>query len=357
MTANAILAKLAAGSERFGLEARDFPATFSSILLTPRFRASRHVVLLLFPPGSSEPTHVAKIPRLAGDTTGIEREHALLTATQAARESGYATIPRVVAYEEAHDRAILVESALVGLPLTPERVRRNPSTSIDSVLSWLAELPSAEPGAGDDRYTRLLEEPLRRFGSVLGGGEAQLVGRTLELLEPLRGASLPTVVEHGDLSHPNLLILGTGDIGVVDWELGESHGLPAHDLFFFLNYVAAARSRASTPNARLRVFHDAVIQPTGWAREIVTRYAERMDVDRRYLTPLLVACWSRYTAGLLERLLGSPGARTRPDGEAPSARDYSPASADVARLLRSDRHYALWSHTVAHAKESTWADA
>lgn len=355
MALNAILAKVSAASEQLVGMATGSSTPFSSILLTPRFRASRHVVLLLFPPGSSEPTLVAKIPRLAGDSNGIARERALLTATQAARDGGYATIPRVVAYEEAHDRAILVQSALVGLPLTPERVRRSPSTSIDSVLSWLGKLPSAEPNAGDDRYSRLLEEPLRRFGSALGGDEADLVAQTLELLEPLREASLPTVLEHGDLSHPNLLILRSGEIGVVDWELGESRGFPAHDLFFFLNYVATARSRASTQDARLRALYGAVIQPAGWAREIVARYAERMDVDRRFLTPLLVACWSRYTAGLLERMLGSPSARPRPEGAEPTG--CSPVGDDAAQLLRSDRHYALWRLTVAHAKESAWTDA
>ncbi len=352
---NTILAALAAGGEQPDLESYGLSSSFSCLVLTPRFRASRHVVLLLFPRGSSDPALVAKIPRLAGDSSGIERESSVLTAAQNARSGGYATIPRLVAYEEVGARAILVESALVGLPLTPERVRRDPSGATDSVLSWLGELPSAEKSADGDRFVRLIEDPLSRFALALGREEAELVRRTLDLLEPLRGAPLPSVLEHGDLSHPNLLSLRSGEIGVVDWELGEVKGLPTHDLFLFLTFVAAARAQASTPHQRSRALHDAMIRPKGWAREIATSYAERMGIERRFLAPLLVACFSRYTVGLFERLLGSSNVHAGQAGDV-SVPGNSAVRDELVRTLRADRHYGLWRHTVVYADELTWTE-
>ena len=55
-------------------------------------------------------------------------------------------------------------------------------------------------------------------------------------MQPLRAASVPRVFEHGDLSHPNLIWLPTGRVGVVDWELAEEEGFPLHDLSFFLAF-------------------------------------------------------------------------------------------------------------------------
>ena len=66
----------------------------------------------------------------------------------------------------------------------------------------------------------------------VGAGEAPdalpdgLVERTLDALRPLRDAGLPLVLEHGDTSHPNLLLRRFGDLAVVDWELANPDGLP-----------------------------------------------------------------------------------------------------------------------------------
>ena len=315
----------------------------STVLLTPRFRASRHVVALLHPQGSTEPVVVAKIPRLAGDAGGVEREHAVLTAVQAARENGYATIPRIVAFREVGGHAVLVETALVGVPLTPERARRDPARATAIVLRWLEELPTHPPRAPGETYGRLIEEPLGRFRAQLPA-ERDLVDRTLALVEPLRQASLPSVVEHGDLSHPNLLTLADGALGVVDWELAEVEGVPTHDLFYFLGFLAAARSGSSTPLERTRALHEALLRPGGWARKTVADYAAQADIDLRLLAPLLVACFARYTVGLYDRLRGL------------AADDASALRDEAAHLVRTDRHYSFWAHTVAHAADASWAD-
>lgn len=350
---NTVLAALVARTGDSGLESYGVSAPVSCVLLTPRFRASRHVVFLIFPRGAADPALVAKVPRLAGDTSGVDRERVVLTAAQDAREGGYATIPRIVAYEELSGMAILVESALVGLPLTPERVRRDPSGAIAAVLAWLEELPSSETSVYQERFVRLIEDPLSRFGSALGREASELVGRTLELLEPLREFPLPAVVEHGDLSHPNLLSLRSGQIGVVDWELAHFEGFPTHDLFFFVNFVSAALARASTPDQQVRALHDALIRPTGWARDIVSTYALRMGIEHRYLAPLLVACFGRYTAGVFGRLGGSAGIGGPPD-RYPRDRSDASREAELARMIRADRHYALWQHAVAYVDELAW---
>ena len=152
--------------------------------------------------------------------------------------------------------------------------RRSPATATAASSppwpGWSASprTSAREPGAEDDevRFRTLIEAPLL----ALGAGEAPdalpdgLVERTLEALAPLRDAGLPLVLEHGDTSHPNLLLRRFGDLAVVDWELADPDGLPGHDLAFFLVYAAgAARRREEAETARR--LHDAFFGSEPWA--------------------------------------------------------------------------------------------
>jgi hypothetical protein len=318
---DASLARLAAAGV-------DVPADARSLLLTPRFAASRHVVFLLFPPGEERPRLVAKLPRLSQDVAGIEREAESLRRLG---EDGFEGAPHLLAFTREPGAELLAETALVGVPLSPEEVRRAPEASVGSVGELLVRMALADPqpAAGDpDWFERLLGEPLRRFAAAFDGGdEARLVERTLELVAPLRGSELPLVLEHGDVSHPNLLRLASGPAALVDWELSEPRGLPAHDLFLFLAYVAFALGRAKSNEERVRIFDETFFRARA-PSEAISSYAERADVAPRLLPALFVACWARYAATLVERLRAFPGE------DAPSER------------LRAHRNYALWRHTV-----------
>ena len=308
---------------RFGL-ARGM----TCVLVTPRFRASRHVVVLVLPAGGDRPVLVAKIPRLPGDDDGVLREEAALAAVQSARAEGFDTIPRVVAFAPERPHAILVETALHGRPVGRADVRRSRAEVVSAVEVWLGSIDPARPdaGAGPADYRRLLEEPLHRFAGAFEEGEAErhLVERTLELTAPFRTGAVPLVFEHGDLSEPNLIRLEDGRIGVVDWELAEPRGLPGHDLVFFLAYAAFAAGRAATTEQQLAAFDHAVLRPDGWARPNVLSYAARLGIAPKLVEPLVVACWARQTAALLARI---------------GSREPTP---ELLHWLRSNRYYALW---------------
>jgi aminoglycoside phosphotransferase len=324
---NQVQAFLQANASRLGLARYGVTGETSCILLTPRFRASRHVVFLLLPAGSEDPGLVAKVPRLGGDVAGLLRERDGLAAAQAHSGAG-ASIPRLLAFDK--ERSLLVESAIPGRPLGARDVRRGDEW-ICTVVDWLVDLPRTQPR--DDDYERLVERPLQRFARELGGADAELVERTLELLAPLRSSMLQPVVEHGDLSEPNLIRSKAGGLGVVDWELSEERGLPLHDLHFFLAYVAFARARASTADRCAAAAHDAFVARDGWARPFIRDYAHRVGVPQPLLARLFVATWARYAGGLLARLAEGP------------------VAPETAAWLRENRFYALWRLAVRHAGE------
>jgi aminoglycoside phosphotransferase (APT) family kinase protein len=319
---------LVSNASRLGLACHGVDGTPSCLLLTPWFSASRHVVVLVLASETGAPCLVAKLPRRSGDGGGVEREAANLQHLERVGVGG-GSVPKVVALELVAGRPMLLETALAGRPMDQYAIRREPARCLEAVNSWLLELPWA-PASGrrPDWYETLLERPLRQAaaGGLLGGGSL-LVERTLDLIEPLRHGELPLVVQHGDLSDPNLLWLEDGRVGVVDWELSEQHGLPAHDLCFFLAYLAIATARARRLKDQVVAFHNAFIAPGAWARPLVVDYADRSGLTRSLLTPLFVACWANYVTGLL-------------------ARGVSPVAS---------RYHAFWRHTVQHADALDWS--
>jgi aminoglycoside phosphotransferase len=328
---NRLQAFLEANHERLGLEQYGLAAPATYVLVTPRFRASRHVVFLVLPQGSPWPALVAKIPRLEGDIDGLAREHAGLAAADAAPELAR-TIPRVVAFDR--NEPLLLETALRGRPLMGRDFRRSGERLVPPVVDWLVGLPRTTGDEGD--FHRLLEEPLQRAGQRLGGPVVGLVARTLELVAPLRSSPLPLVLEHGDLSEPNVILLNDGSIGFVDWELSEPRGLPANDLFFYLVYVAFAWSGATALEQQLAAVREAFFSRDQRARQVAVEYARRFGMPSALLTPLFVATWARYTAGLLDRLA---------DGR---------VRQETADWLTANRFYKLWELAVAWADELEW---
>lgn len=354
------------------------PARLCCVAVTPRFRASSHVVFLLLAPGQADPILVAKLPRLAGRCSSLEQTAANLRAVQARRPGGFDSIPRVLAFEEYRGRPILLSTALAGSALEPAVVRRDPKGACADVLAWLGQLqypqgptadvvhkrgqvpspttanarkthpgevpvPVFEPPAEDDWFERLIQRPLDLFGRAFPhcGEEAACLARTAELAAALREAKVPAVFEHGDFSSPNILRLRDGRIGVVDWELAEPRGLPAQDVFFFLTYMAFALGKASTPERYASAFHAAFFGESAWTRPYVLDYARRIGLPPELLSPLLVLCWIRYLTTLLRRI-----------DEAVEAGE--PVSQETAAWLRSNRYYALWRHSLAHVEELRW---
>jgi len=326
--------------ERLGLDQYGTPARLSSLVLTPRFRASRHVVFLIIPEGQSDPVLVAKVSRLAGRSASLDQEAAILKSVQALRPGGFDSIPRVIAYEEYGGHPILVETAIVGRAMDPAAVRRDCARCCQAVIDWLVDVQQPQDGQAEKGHFERFTTGLRHFTDrfPLSAEEEQTLDRTWALVGLLRDSPLPWVLEHGDLGHPNLILRKAGGLGVVDWELAMPDGLPACDLFFFLAYAAFALHKAHAKGDYLSSFRGAFFGKEAWARSYVEAYTEHIRLSPGLLPSLFVLCWARYTSNLLVRLDGNEDGRGRVDP-------------DTAEWLRSNRYYALWRYAVRHIDE------
>ncbi len=122
---SAVVSFLANNWQRLGLQRFGSPANLSTVIVTPRFRASGHLLFFVLSNGKAAPFLVVKIPRIAGDNSRLDREVANLRIIQSSRTAGFASIPNVLAYEDYKDNRVLVQTALVNQPMKPTVVRRD----------------------------------------------------------------------------------------------------------------------------------------------------------------------------------------------------------------------------------------
>lgn len=309
-------------------------ATSGPLLLTPRFRASRNVVALVPNRPGREAVVAVKLSRQGqgGETTKREAD-VLRTLEQA---GGARTAPRVLDVGAPWGLPTLVETAVPGTPLDPGAVRRDPETAAELGLGWLVTLarPGGDPRPAAERLDRLLFRPLDVFESAvpLTDDEARIVEDTRGIGDTLRDARLPSVTEHGDASHPNLIRTPDGGLTAVDWELGVADGIAGHDLFSFLAYLAIARAHAATPAEQGAAIVDAVVRPADWAGRALLEYAGRIGLDPALLRPLGVVAWCRLTIGLVERLHDGTLTATAPE---------------TVAWLRDHRFWTAWRTSAA----------
>lgn len=338
---NTVLTFLNKNWERLNLDRFGAPAGLSSVMLTPGFKASSHLIIFVLKGGYEQPILVIKLPRVAGDHGRLDREVENLKKLHGMQEGGFDSIPRVVAYEDCGGHKLLVETMVEGEVMRRSLVKRKTDTCIFIALEWLDEISKASL-VGSEKVPNWFDELTESRLHILENNlplteqEKKLLDRTRELVAPLCEERIPLVFEHGDFSAPNILIQEKSGLGVVDWELAEPLGIPTADLFFFLSYVAFSRNGAKKPAEYLTAFHEAFFLPKGWTKPYVLHYGELLNILPDLLKPLFVLSWSRYLAHIVARLKGSED-RGKMLAE------------ETVSWLRSNRYYRIWRHTVENS--------
>jgi aminoglycoside phosphotransferase (APT) family kinase protein len=331
-------------ARRAELEAAGLPREedWFTLLATPWWHASRHVVALVHARRNGEMKLVIKLPRRPGDDHGIENEARSLRYLEALKGVS-ARAPRVLALTRFRSQALLAETAVNGPLLAPDVVRADPERATRLATAFVRGLPlTVDHEEGAAAFARLLEQPMARALESVGHSSplCALVERTLPVLEPLRSVALPLVFEHGDLAHPNLVVRSDGALAAIDWERSEERGLPLHDLSFVLQYLGEARTAVFDPLGRCQVFDATFLPPTGWARPVLLKELDRLGLSHELLAPLVLSTWARSSISLLSRLWASP--------------DQNAAWGDDAEAVEGsfaeDRDFALWQHVVAQVE-------
>ena len=277
---------------------------------------------------------------MPGDHFRLDREVENLNTIHAFNGGGFKSIPRVVAYEDYCQDRLLIETAMIGKPMKPATVKRQTDFCVGQTLHWLVELQQTTQPYGQQNknwFTEYALHPLTQMQKSLNDSyqETDLIDKTIRVLKPFSKIRIPQVVEHGDLSHPNVIFAKDHGICVVDWELADPHGLPAVDWFFFLSFVAFARQGARKDSEYSKAFHEAFFLRNSWAVRFIAQYRDMIELSEELLKPLFVLCWSRYVAGIVTRLQGGGNSLPTLDEK-------------TLQWLRTNRYYKMWKYTIDH---------
>ena len=289
------------------------------LLVTPRFIASRHVVRLV-PGEDGRIERVEKIARRTGDRETLGREAAALQLVRGAFGTSGA-VPRLIEADMESPHPRLVETGVAGRAIGTREVRSGRPHLVEAAVDFVLALPRGEPQPA----AAVIGPAAERLGMAAAGRHpdvVELIDRTTRVLDPLAGARLPAILEHGDLAAPNVLALPDGRLGAIDWELADPAGLPLTDLVFFLAFAGAASASGRDDQAFRRTF----AEPDRWVRGAVGRYAQELGLPGKLLQGLFVATWLRWADRQVGRL--------------------AIASADALALLAGTRHVARWRAAV-----------
>lgn len=316
--------------ESFGLKGK-----WTTLLLTPQFVTSRHVVALVFAEGAGEPALVVKIPRQPGDNASVRKEADVLLQLKALGVGSEQGAPEVVGVLDVAGQTVLIETAVTGTLLEPHLVLENFQRVLEAGEHFVAALPCTKNvSENPDWYERTIGQPLDDLSLLVAGDSevVDLIERTHQALVPLHEEKLPGVVEHGDLSYQNLFLQRNGRLQVVDWERSQLDGLPAHDLVFYLQYIGQSREKAQASRQRQLYAFDHAFSPGGWAIDPVTNHLRGRGVDAGLLPYLVVATWARSTATMAYRLANQGS--------------HPVDSERLRAAVTSDRDFWLWRHSV-----------
>ncbi|HUR37293.1 MAG TPA: phosphotransferase, partial [Terriglobales bacterium] len=220
------------------------PGRCSVVTLSSNFRTANHLVSLVFN-GGTAPIMAVKIAR-SPDTENSEysalaRECRNLQALSKVSPASAESVPAALELYSGEHGNWLAETALLGKVISPRMVQRDHQRIVRIVTSWLTRLHSdtahrINSTVEAEAFQRRMMTPLHDVGRHFAADHhlATMLSHTLERTASVFQPGMLSVFEHGDLSHPNLLLADNNKLGVLDWEEADPQGLPAVDLFFFL---------------------------------------------------------------------------------------------------------------------------
>ncbi len=317
---------------------------WSTLIVTPWFQSSRHVIELVHSRHDRRMKVVVKMPRRPGDDAGIQREGVALRRLADLAPTAAARAPRVLALTTYGGQSLLAETAVEGQLLGPELVRSDLARAVREGIALVRTLPITSNTREDEQwFERLFEAPMRRALELVPrwGPLQALIGQSLAQLAPLRHRRLPLMFEHGDLTHPNLVLTPSGKLAAIDWERSEERGLPLHDLCFVLRHIAESRAGIFDRTRRMEIF-DQSFRREGWVMDALRSEGTRLSVDVELIPALVLASWARSSLTLVQRLWSEAAVEGGPQGR--GVTDQS----EVAKSFERNRDFALWRRAAQH---------
>ncbi len=278
----------------------------------------RGAVVRRFPVGATLPDAVAKV-----SPTAPRELEALRSVAPTAARAG-ARVPEVRAAGALGELPLVLESALRGQVAADllARGRLAPALLQERLATWLeawGRLSGRNRALGRGDAERLVLSPAAR----LVPDERGYLSYLAKLCAAAEGTSCPFVASHGDLTSANVLLDGTADVGVVDWEEASAEALPMADFFYAAADAAAGVARFADRPAAVAACFGAGGEQAAHVGALTRRLADALGVAPPVAELCFHACWLHHAGNeaartgvgpfgaILRSIAGAPG-RYRP---------------------------------------------
>ncbi len=278
----------------------------NTLLLTSGQDESSRVVLFPFAANDAEPRAVIKISTRADFDALTMREQQTLADLRARLDERLRdTLPQPLGAVCVNGHAAGVESYARGRSLWAssgdwQRTSQRAVDDLTLATNWLCAFQQ-QVGTRVEwnraAIGRWVEQPLKNYCFLFGETERarDLFARARERAEELLGATMLQVVQHNDFGPWNFARAGDRLI-VMDWE-SAACGLGVGDLFYFVTHWSFITRRLYGEHTELRGVYELFIERAPQdervraARQRMSAYLEKMELDPRFAPLLLVTFW------------------------------------------------------------------
>ncbi len=293
------------------------------LLLTMGIDEGSRAVMLPFVDGWDDPEAVVKVARVENVNDNVKSEQQTLEEVRSYLDASMRdTIPeplRLFSYDglavgierRAPGRAMSVSSGHFRTPMSEKIEDLRLAANWITLFNQQAQIRPAVGGAA------LLAEQTRRVFSEYEAtfGVTPAVERMFHAarsqLDALNDFPLPIVWQHGDFGPWNIS-REDDEVTVIDWEIrqgpfADRSGPPMTDLIYFVTYWSFVARRIHGIDAERRGFCDLYIDSAGTdayvdaIHQTIGRYLHELNIDRRFVVPLLVFTWVRRALESIER--------------------------------------------------------
>ena len=271
---------------------------------------SQKLVMFLIAPGDTHPSIVVKITRDPRFNDRLVNESNMLRKLEQLVPRAKGGAPALLFHTTTWGSAASAQSAVAGSDLRGH-LRRRPEL-IGRVTTWMIDMAEAtRTPIRDGELRQCLDELLDRYCGLYAvpSKTERFLRQQVDLLG---GCQLDAVMQHGDAGPWNAILTPDDGIAFLDWEAGESRGLPLWDLLYFLRSASLILSpRRPWQSRRTRTRRDLV---DGSAigvlvAEHVRSYVDATRLDPRAVEPLWHLCWAHRAVKEARRL--PPDRRSR----------------------------------------------
>lgn len=275
----------------------DFRGLRCGLSARGKFNANKSI-FYLFEKGASEAKYVVKMTRAPEFNFRLENEYRSLSHI---REKNYVdekTYPTPLFFGHHVGLVVSAQKAVHAQPFRTRTLATADCPIMRDAIDWIIKLGAAsanDSGVAGEQVAGVLSKLFERFREIypLPVNEIEFISEQIEMLESSM-TPFPLVFQHGDLGSWNILVGNDDKVIVLDWEAGETGGMPLWDFFYFIRSYAMWMCRVKGQRDSQKNFEAMFLQPSEISNifsETITKYCAQIGLEKSLIAPLFYTCW------------------------------------------------------------------